>query len=166
MQTWQNYYQNPTPAYQQNFNPAPYTPVQQRYPQTEQAYSQYGQQVPSVQQQNFGLNGKVVDSADLITANDVPMDGNIAVFPKRDFSEIYAKSWKADGTIQTIVYKPVLEQKESGAANTPSVDLSGMYEDVKAIREEMAERFDRLEKSMTNSTTKSTASRTKKEADS
>lgn len=164
MQTWQNYYQNPTPAYQQNFNSVPYAPVQQRYPQMEQAYPQYGQQ-PQLQQQNFGLNGKVVDSAELITANDVPMDGNVAVFPKRDFSEIYAKSWKADGTIQTIVYKPVLEQKESGVANT-SVDLSGLYEDVKAIREEMAERFDRLEKSMTIPMTKTSGSRTKKEADS
>lgn len=165
MQTWQNYYQNPTPAYQQNFNSVPYAPVQQRYPQMEQAYPQYGQQ-PQIQQQNFGLNGKVVDNAELITANDVPMDGNVAVFPKKDFSEIYAKSWKADGTIQTITYKPVLEQKESGAANTPPVDLSGLYEDVKAIREEIAERFDRLEKSMTNPMTKASGSRTKKEADS
>lgn len=161
MQTWQNYYQNPTPAYQQNFNSAPYAPVQQRYPQMEQTYSQYGQQLPA-QQQLAGLNGKVVDSADLITANDVPMDGNVAVFPKRDFSEIYAKSWKADGTIQTIVYKPVLEQKESEATNTMPVDLNGLYEDIRAIREEMTERFDRLEKSMS----KPSSSRTKKEADS
>lgn len=161
MQTWQNYYQNPTPAYQQNFNSAPYSPVQQRYPQMEQAYPQYGQQVP-IQQQSAGVNGKVVDSADLITANDVPMDGNVAVFPKRDFSEIYAKSWKADGTIQTIVYKPVLEQKENEATNTPPVDFSSLYEDIRAIREEMTARFDRLEKSMS----KPSSSRTKKEADS
>lgn len=166
MQTWQNYYQNPAPAYQQNFNSVPYAPVQQRYPQMEQAYSQYGQQAPQIQQQIMELNGKVVDSADLITANDVPMDGNVAVFPKRDFSEIYAKSWKADGTIQTIVYKPVLETKESEAANTPHIDLSGLYEHMRSLREELAERFDRLEKSMTNSTNKSTTSRTKKEADS
>lgn len=61
------------------------------------------------QQMQSGINGKVVPAVENITANDVPMDGSVAFFPRQDMSEIYAKSWNADGTIRTIVFKPVLD---------------------------------------------------------
>lgn len=69
-----------------------------------QAPQQIQQQIPV---QNLGINGKVVSAVENITANDVPMDGSVAFFPKQDMTEIYAKSWNADGTIRTIVFKPV-----------------------------------------------------------
>lgn len=87
----------------------PYNPYanQQRMEQP-QNYLQPVQQVPQQLAQQFGINGKIVSAVENITANDVPMDGSIAFFPKQDMSEIYAKSWNADGTIRTIVFKPVL----------------------------------------------------------
>ena len=54
-----------------------------------------------------GIFGKVVQSQDSIVANDVPMNGSVAFFPKSDLSEIYAKQWSADGTISTMVFKPI-----------------------------------------------------------
>ena len=66
------------------------------------------QQIQQTQMTPIGINGKIVPSVENITANDVPMDGSVAFFPKQDMSEIYAKSWNSDGTIRTIVFKPVL----------------------------------------------------------
>lgn len=84
------------PQYQ-SYQPA-YNPMQniQRFQQPQQ---------PEQMQQ--GIFGKVVQSQDSIVANDVPMNGAVAFFPKSDLSEIYAKQWSADGTISTMVFKPI-----------------------------------------------------------
>ena len=75
-------------------------------------YQQYNalQNVPRYQLQpeiQQGICGKIVQSVDSIMANDVPMNGSVAFFPKSDLSEIYAKQWGADGKISTMVFKPV-----------------------------------------------------------
>ena len=80
-------------------------PQQQFYNQPA-AVQQY-QQPPYIQQAAQRINGRVVQSADMITANDVPMDGSVAFFPTQDLSEIYAKSWDANGKIVTRLFKPV-----------------------------------------------------------
>ena len=80
-------------------------PQQQFYSQP--ALQQY-QQPSYMQQAAQRINGRVVQSADMITANDVPMDGSVAFFPTQDLSEIYAKSWDANGKIVTRLFKPVL----------------------------------------------------------
>lgn len=83
------------PQYQ-SYQPA-YNPMQniQRFQQPQQQ-----------EQMQQGIFGKVVQSQDSIVANDVPMNGSVAFFPKSDLSEIYAKQWSADGTISTMVFKP------------------------------------------------------------
>ena len=92
----------PNPNYYQNYM----QPQQQFYNQAA-ALQQY-QQPPYMQQAAQRINGRVVQSADMITANDVPMDGSVAFFPTQDLSEIYAKSWDANGKIVTMLFKPVL----------------------------------------------------------
>lgn len=93
------------PQYQ-SYQPA-YNPMQniQRFQQP--------QQPEQIQQ---GIFGKVVQSQDMIVANDVPMNGSVAFFPKSDLSEIYAKQWSADGTISTMVFKP--DKKEEAVNPT------------------------------------------------
>ena len=86
-------------------------PQQQFYNQAA-AVQQY-QQPPYMQQASQRINGRVVQSADMITANDVPMDGSVAFFPTQDLSEIYAKSWDANGKIVTRLFKPVLDSYPS-----------------------------------------------------
>ncbi len=141
-----NQFQNFQPPYQQNMAGAQMQAPQQQF-----------QQMP------VGLNGRIVDDFSTLNANDVPMDGNGAVFIKRDSSEIQWRNWAANGTIVTTSYKPILEQNKQEGTNIPQTDLNTLYEDVKALREEITERFDRLEKSMTNPTTKTSSSKTKKE---
>ena len=86
-------------------------PQQQFYNQPA-AVQQY-QQPPYIQQAAQRINGRVVQSADMITANDVPMDGSVAFFPTQDLSEIYAKSWDANGKIVTRLFMPVSDSYPS-----------------------------------------------------
>ena len=85
-----------------------YMPQYQSY---QQAYNPMQNiqrfQQPQQEQMQQGIFGKIVQSQDSIVANDVPMNGSVAFFPKSDLSEIYAKQWSADGTISTMVFKPL-----------------------------------------------------------
>lgn len=69
-------------------------------------------------QQIAGINGRIVQAVENINANEVPMDGSMAFFPKQDLSEIYVKGWNANGTINTIVYKPYTEPNNNQAVNS------------------------------------------------
>lgn len=73
-------------------------------------------------QQIAGINGRIVQTVENINANEVPMDGSMAFFPKQDMSEIYVKGWNANGTINTIVYKPYTEPGGSNVGN-PTADI-------------------------------------------
>ncbi len=162
-------YQNFSYPQMNNYN-QPYNPMmnaQQRLAQMEQQYPQFAQPMQFQPQisQHLGLNGAIVDDFGVISANDVPMDGNGAIFIKKDGSEIQLRNWTANGTIQTTSYKPVLEPNFENETNPRQMDFDGLYSDFREFREEITERFDRLEKSMANSSTKVTASKAKKEAD-
>ena len=89
-----------------------------------QSYQQSLQQQPMqmnqqpMPQQIAGINGRIVQAVENINANEVPMDGSMAFFPKQDMSEIYVKGWNADGTIRTIVYKPYTDPKDNQTVNS------------------------------------------------
>lgn len=121
-------------------------------------------QQPQQQTQQIGLNCRVIDDFNSIVANDVPMDGNGAVFMKRDASEVQWRNWSANGTIQTTVYKPVQPENQSEGANIPQMDFNALNEDVRALRDDIMARLDSIEKSMVGTTPKTT-SRAKKGAD-
>lgn len=161
---YQNNFYNPQQAYQpQFFNPYM---QQQRFPQPDLP----SQQAPQMIQQPpapHGLNGMVVLSQDRITADCVPMDGSAAFFPKQDLSEIYVKSWQADGTIRTLTFKPVSEPQPNNlpmnSSGTPVSAPDVIMELFESKFNEISEKIDRLEQSMTKPITKSRSSMTKKE---
>ena len=62
-------------------------PYGNQYQQQQMPY-QAQAQTPQPQ----GLNGKIVDSQDVVRATEVPI-GGYGIFPKADLSEIYIKSW-------------------------------------------------------------------------
>lgn len=86
-----------------------------------------------------------MQAVEQITANDVPMDGSVAIFPKQDMSEIYTKSWNADGTIRTVVYKPYTASKPDVANSSADMSKMKMGLSDEATEAFMA-RFDSLEK--------------------
>ncbi len=98
-------------SYQPNYMNQPYNPygfqnMQQplnRYQQPEQVYMQN----QSTYKQRIGLQGKSVDSIEVVKATDIPLDGSISYFPLVDGSSIVTKQLMQDGTSRMIVYKPV-----------------------------------------------------------
>lgn len=117
-----NPYQQPIMSnYAPQYGAYQYNPMAniQRFQPQEQIQPQIQQPMP---QQVVGINGRMVQAVENINANEVPMDGSMAFFPKQDMSEIYVKGWNADGTIRTIVYKPYTEPGGSNACN-PTTDI-------------------------------------------
>lgn len=79
------------------------------YPPYQPSYQQ--QMLQSYQQAQI-LNGKIVDSEDVVKATEVPI-GSYGVFPKADLSEIYVKSWNNNGTTNLMTFKPVIPQNQT-----------------------------------------------------
>ena len=120
-------------------------------------------------QQPQGIIGRAVNDFSEITANDVPMDGRSAIFPKNDMSEIQVRTWGNDGKIITTSYKPILEHQNQMAdiSILESEKLKiGLSDDV---TDAFMKRFDDIEKRLdefvTKSAAKTSTSRVKKEAD-
>lgn len=168
MQAYPNYSQPMMNPYPNNYNPM--LSPQQRLMQMEQQYPQFSQQnqfmqQPVQQNQSQGIVGKIVNDVSNVSPNDVPMDGSVAVFPKNDMTEIYCKQWTANGTIQTIVYRPVQQENGAEGTNIPQMDFNALNEDVRALREDIKGVREMIEKSMNAPTPKATSSRAKKGAD-
>jgi len=156
---------NIQPAYQQyGYNPYFQQPrMQQQQIEPLQTANQFQQQLQS------GINGRVVQSVEMITANDVPMDGSAAFFPMQDMSAILAKSWNADGTIKTVIFKPINEtvpQNEIQNKENLKIDLSdGTVSAFMDRFDELSERLEQLEVSINKTTPKSSTQSTKRKAD-
>lgn len=151
--------------YQNGYNPM--LSPQQRLVQMEQQYPQFGQQnqfmQQPIQQQPQSIVGKIVNDFSELTANDVPMNGSAAFFPKADGSELQVRSWTANGTIQTVVYRPVQAENNAEDTNIPQMDFNALNEDMRALREDIKGVREMIEKSMNVTTPKATSSRGKKE---
>lgn len=138
------------------FNPQYRTPMYGQFmPQQEQFQPQQFMQQP--QQNAVQMYGRIVPAQECIAPNEVPMDGNTAFFPKQDLSEIYAKSWGADGKIYTRLYKPA---SDADPSNLPSdtekakIDLS---DEATAV---FMKRFDELEQKIEQLKTSQTQRKT------
>lgn len=155
---YQNNMYHQMPYVQQQYGVNSYIPYMQ--PRFQQPEVQVPQQPTQAQQMPGGLNGMVVQTIENVTADCVPMDGSAAFFPKQDLSEIYVKSWCADGTIRTLVFKPA-EITGNTNKNDP-----GLHENATAIFEkrfdELFGKIEQLEQTITNSMVKKPVSATKK----
>lgn len=94
-----NFYQNY--PYGNNQYASPYQPQNQNA-------SQFNQ-MAAAQNQVLGLNGKLVDTIDMVKVTEVPI-GGYGIFPKADLTEIYIKSWNPNGTTSILTFKPVLPE--------------------------------------------------------
>lgn len=130
--------------YNNNYNPYY---VQPRFQSMEQP--NMAQYVPTTSVPNRSLlNGKSVDSIDVVKAMDIPLDGSISYFPLMDGSAIVTKQLQSDGTSKTVVYKPVDEDKtvvkyitqEELDKSLKSIDLSDLddlKDEFKELRSEL-----------------------------
>lgn len=167
------------PNYSQMINPY----QQMTYPQINSPYmertnymQQYQQNLQPVQQQNvpvqsqqpIGITGRTVQSVEQITANEVPMDGSLAFFPRQDMAEIYAKQWNADGTIKTVIYRPVMDNAVNSQGNNQNQQITIPDEVTKVFMDrfdELSNKMEQLENSLTKSSTNVRKTSTKKDGD-
>ena len=126
-------WQNPYNPYNQQ-----YTNPYQQQPDAQQMQPNY-QQAP-IPQQIKGINGRVIGNVNEVTPNEVPMDGNISLFPMNDYSCIYAKMWNTDGTIQTIKFMPVVDnvQEASQAKQLTDEHYNNIVERLDKIEQMLA----------------------------
>lgn len=169
MQTYQPYYPQMN-NYNQQYNPQ--QPYMERLAGLQQFQQSLQAQQPQQPQQQFqqmpmGISGRVVPNAESIAANDVPMDGSVAFFPMQDMSQILAKSWNADGTIKTVIYKPFVETPSNLSTTNEKLNV-GLSDDVTQAFmqrfDDISNKISQLEQSLTKPLTKMSTSKTKKEA--
>lgn len=75
-------------------------PMRQPYRPYRQPYRQMPTRMVSQ------ISGRVVNSLDDITVQEVPTDGTVALFPSADGKCIYSKRWTPDGNILTMRFVP------------------------------------------------------------
>lgn len=121
-----------------NYNPY-YQPQMNRYQPVE--YQQYQPSYPQNPQTYPQLQGKVVDSVDVVKSMDINLDGSISYFPIADGTAIATKQLQADGTSKVVVYKAVLsgEKKRDDYLTKEDLEnaLKGKYEALGDIMEEL-----------------------------
>lgn len=125
------------------------------------AYNTQVQQTPRQPQQTYKpqntvLQGKVVDSLDVVKATDIPYDGSVSYFPLTDHSAIITKQLQQDGTSKMVIYKPITDNEEvkpkyiteeefkDQIKNMNSKDIKDMKEDIKALKRRLEDISDDL----------------------
>ena len=157
MFNYNNYMQPQISRYGQPYQPYVNQAVQSQQPIQQQPIQQYAPQPVTIQ----GLQGKTVDSIDVVKAMDIPLDGSVSYFPLVDGTAIVTKQLQADGTSKTLVYKPSEEKKPEQqvkyvtseeldkAIKNISVDddeIEEIKEDVRSIKKQVKNLTDNIKK--------------------
>ena len=99
-------------------------------------YNQQSQQIPRQNQPMYKpqnmvvLQGKVVDSLDVVKATDIPYDGSVSYFPLTDHSAIITKQLQQDGTSKMVIYKPILEDDDAKSKYVTESDFEKQIKDM------------------------------------
>lgn len=94
---------------------------QQMYKQPQQMYKPQNAVV---------LQGKVVDSLDVVKATDIPYDGSVSYFPLTDGTAIITKQLQQDGTSKMVIYKPITENEEPKSKYVTENDFKEQIKDM------------------------------------
>ncbi|MCQ2609113.1 MAG: hypothetical protein MJ197_10565 [Bacteroidales bacterium] len=106
-------------------------------------------------------NIKIVNDFSEITASDVPMTSPFSLFVKNDLSEVQMRKWNANGLIDNLSFKPFLSE---GVDNVPQTEEKSKFVAYNDVIQAFNDRFDALEKLLSENTTKVPA-RSKKVSD-
>lgn len=107
---------------------------------------------------NTGLQGKQIDSLDVVKATDIPLDGSISYFPLADGTAIATKQLMQDGTSKITIFKPSNEENQTQQvkyvtendlkeqlSNFNSKDIKDIKEELKNLKKRIREITDELE---------------------
>ena len=126
------------------------------YPQS--SFNQYGMMQPNYQMQyqpqqmqqvqtQQNLPCRYTNDFNSLTANEIPMDGNYAVFLKNDMSEVQLKKWNANGGIDTLIFAPKIIEPEKAVEKAPS-ELETLNNRIINLENSLVARLDELESSL------------------
>ena len=92
-----------------------YNPYNPYYTYNQQQPQQMPRQTAPMYKPQTGitLQGKVVDSLDVVKATDIPYDGSVSYFPLTDGSAIITKQLQQDGTSKMVIYKPISDDEDN-----------------------------------------------------
>lgn len=68
------------------------------------------------------LNGKQVDSIEVVKATDISLDGSVNYFPLIDGSAIITKQLMKDGTSKITIYEPKTQKEQIKYATIEDID--------------------------------------------
>lgn len=119
----------------------------------------------SMNQQNMNqVPTMITNDFSNISVNNIPMDNNGALFIKSDRSEIVSKHWMPDGTVQTTLYLPQIENTvENVSSETIERQNDAFNEFTRAFDEKINTLFNRLDTIEDLLSVKPTKRTTKKE---
>lgn len=111
---------------------------QQQTPKVGEQYPSYvpQQYVPQYKPTNM-IQGKSVDSLEVVKAMDIPLDGTVSYFPLTDGTAIVSKQLQADGTSKTTIYKPVQEEQKEAIKYITIDELEEVVSQVEDLKDEL-----------------------------
>ena len=117
------------------YMPTPYYMNQIQRPQDNYQPMQYNRPT--------NLQGKVVDSIEVVKGIDIPLDGSTSYFPLADGTAIISKQLQQDGTSKILIYRPANnEEKQDETKYITENDLKAQFDvfsskDIKEIKDEI-----------------------------
>ena len=134
-----NNYNNP--YYNPNYNIQPTTNPINNYQQQNRLDNQYlHQAVNNYQNPIQGLQGKQVESIDIVRSIEIPLDGSVSYFPVADGTTIVTKQLQNDGTTKIKIFK----ESENEQENTEYVTRNELNEMLSKEKEQLKIMFKNL----------------------
>lgn len=84
--------------------------------------SQQAQNVPQMGLNRAFLNGKQVESIDIVKNLEIPLDGSISYFPLVNGTAIATKQLMQDGTSKITIYEPKTQKDDIKFATIDDID--------------------------------------------
>ncbi len=106
-----------------------YNPYMNRFYGQQQAnmpqpmdLSQQTQNVPQMGLNRTFLNGKQVESIDIVKSLEIPLDGSVSYFPLVNGTAIATKQLMQDGTSKITIYEPKTQKNDIKFATIEDID--------------------------------------------
>ena len=100
------------------------------------------------------LNGKQVDSIEVVKATAISLDGSVNYFPLIDGSAIITKQLMKDGTSKITIYEPKVEKEDMKFATIEDIDkrfekldfseIDDLKEEINDLKKELKELKNKL----------------------